>query len=106
MKLLVWLLLGLLVYWALRTQAKRNQAKRSRTKFEQDNLRNAAHTGNPTQPSPKPPAPIENMVACAYCQIYLPASEAIHLTTASSDCYFCSEEHAKLHSAAAKQPTE
>lgn len=100
MKLLVWFLLGLLVYWALRSQAKRNQLKR-RTKFEQD----AARSG-PAQPATKSATstekPVENMVACSYCQIYLPASEAIHLVTASSEHYFCSEEHARLHSNADK----
>jgi uncharacterized protein len=80
MKLLMWLALGLIVYWALRNQIKRQQ-QRGHTQFEQ-------HSKNTS-------APVENMVACAYCQLYLPASEAIH--DSSSNQYFCSEEHAKLH---------
>jgi hypothetical protein len=84
MKFLVWFLLGLLVYWALRSQARRHQ-----------NKRNAA--SERAQPTPKSSKPIEKMVACSYCQIYLPTSEAIHLVDGSSEHYFCSEEHAKLY---------
>jgi hypothetical protein len=94
MKFLVWFLLGLLVYWALRSQTLRNQKKRNR-KFDQDHMRNNMRN---TAEGSKPSKPIENMVACSYCQIYLPASEAIHLVDASSELYFCSEEHAGLYS--------
>jgi len=102
MKLLVWALLGLLVYWALRSQAKRNREK-FKAKSGQDTMRSGS-----AQPPPKSATsaekPIENMVACSYCQIYLPASEAIHLVTAASEHYFCSEEHARLHSNADANP--
>jgi uncharacterized protein len=91
MKLLMWLILGVVVYWALRSQL--GQIKRKRTDFRQHQ---AHHTSQATPPS----APAENMVACAYCQIYLPASEALHI----SEHYFCSQEHAKLH--ASKSSTE
>lgn len=88
MKLLMWLLLGVLVYWALRSQMKRKH-----TEFRQHQTRQANHAAAHSPP-------VENMVTCAYCQIYLPASEAIHQT--STDQYFCSEEHARLHAHPAK----
>lgn len=108
MKLVMWLLLGLIVYLALRSHARRNRAR------FRDNLRDAAQaaaqaakTNGPASPSFNSSAPIENMVACAHCKIYLPISEA---TTSGTDCYFCCEEHAKLHSPITKnspsQPVE
>lgn len=87
MKLLVWLLLGLLVYWALRKQAKRSQQKRDAQK--------AAFT-HPSPPSPPSSAPVEKMVACSYCELYFPTSEAIHRVIGSSEHYFCCVEHAEL----------
>jgi len=98
MKLLVWLLLGLLVYWALRSQIKRNQQRRNPTRS--GSARDSSARGSApssAQPSPNSSTPIENMVACSYCQIYLPASEAIRLVTASTEHYYCSTEHAELH---------
>jgi uncharacterized protein len=84
MKALVWFLLGLLVVWALRSQALRHQKKRDAN-------------NNPTRPSTNASKPIEKMVACSYCQVYLPMSEAVRVTDESSERYFCSEEHLRLH---------
>ncbi|MCD6026238.1 MAG: hypothetical protein K0R08_757 [Solimicrobium sp.] len=98
MKLLFWLLLGVIVYWALRKQTLHKPAQRSQTKFDPKNLRKTATT--PFRPSS---APVENMVECSYCQIYLPASEAIQVKSLSSEHYFCTKEHAKLHSATDKK---
>lgn len=72
MKLLAWLLLGILVIWALRSKK-------------------AGVTEKTTQPRHLD-AP-ELMVKCAHCGVYLPASEAI---TQSGEL-FCSEEHRHLH---------
>lgn len=105
MKLVLWLLLGLLVYLALRIHTQRNRAK------FRDNLHKAAQAAEKAaaqtngRAPPKSSAPAENMVACAYCQIYLPVSEAIHLVIPSStDYYYCCDEHAKLHSSATQKP--
>ncbi|PRC91381.1 PP0621 family protein [Solimicrobium silvestre] len=96
MRWLVWLVLGLLVYLAVR----------SRAKTLQENFRNSARAefdaqaGASAQPAAKPSSPIENMVACSYCQLYLPASEAI----SANDHYFCCEEHAQYYSNASSKP--
>lgn len=72
MKLLAWLLLVILVIWALRSK-KAGIAKKM------------AEAQYPDTP--------ELMVKCAHCGVYLPASEAI--TQAGE--LFCSEEHRHLH---------
>jgi len=113
MKLLVWLLFGLLVYWALRSQMKRNQQKRNQERYNASRSNSTHHyvggSGRSSaQPSPHTSTPVESMVACSYCQIYLPASEAIHQPAAgSSEHYFCSAEHAELHAkSSSKQSAE
>ncbi len=72
MKLLAWLLLVILVIWALR----------SKKSGVTDKMPEKQHLGAP-----------ELMVKCAHCGVYLPASEAI---TQSGEL-FCSEEHRHLH---------
>lgn len=72
MKLLAWLLLGILVFWALRSKKTGITEKKA---------------GTPHLDAP------ELMVKCAHCGVYLPASEAI----AQSGELFCSEEHRHLH---------
>ncbi|MFC3109092.1 PP0621 family protein [Undibacterium arcticum] len=83
MRLLVWLVLGLLVYFALRSK-----------------LRSSGHAAStPQQPHPAQTgdqgshASAEAMVICAHCGIYIPASEAI----SQSGRIFCSDEHRLLH---------
>lgn len=86
MRLLVWLALGLLVYFALRSK------------------RSASRHASGTQHHQKPPHPgrsgeqdsqasAETMVSCAHCGIYIPASEAI----SQSGRVFCSDAHRLLH---------
>ncbi len=82
MRLLFWLGLVILVILALK---KKVQPPANRT-------------GNPEYP-PKPEntgsqdaASAENMVCCAHCQIYLPASEAVQ----RAGQVYCSQEHADL----------
>ncbi len=86
MRLLGWLVLGVLVFLALR----------SRTRTMKDNLRASMQAEFDAQSAAKPAAPssapVENMVSCAYCQLYLPVSEA--LTYAEHE--FCCEEHLRL----------
>ena len=58
---LFWILLALLIYFALRSK-----------------LRAAARNGLPPQPAAPPSAAIENMTSCAHCGLHFPASEALH----------------------------
>lgn len=72
MKLLAWLLLGVLVIWALRSKKTGVIEKMAETR----------HLDAP-----------EQMVKCVHCGVYLPASEAIM----QAGELFCSEEHRQLH---------
>ena len=72
MKLLAWLLLIILVIWALHSKKSGVTEKMAETR----------HLDAP-----------EQMVKCVHCGVYLPASEAI---TQSGEI-FCSEEHRHLH---------
>lgn len=72
MKFLAWLLLGLLVVWALRSKKSTIDTK--------------------SHDVPRLQEP-ELMVQCAHCSVHFPASEAIHQANLS----FCSEEHRRLH---------
>lgn len=96
MRVLIWLLLALIVYLAVRSKARRmkeNMRNAVKAEFEAQ----AGSQAQQTRPQ-RNSAPVENMVACAHCQIYLPASEAVHLTTPNSALFFCSEAHLRLHS--------
>lgn len=72
MKLLAWLLLGLLVVWAIRSK------------------KSAAHPEKTAVPRLNEP---ELMVQCAQCGVHFPASEAVSQAGLS----FCCEEHRHLH---------
>ncbi|MFZ6752594.1 PP0621 family protein [Undibacterium sp. Dicai25W] len=76
MKLFVWLIFIVLVVLAIRKKAK------PLTASTPDEVR----TGQQESVA-------ENMVSCAHCHIYLPASEAVHR---GADVY-CSAAHADLH---------
>ena len=90
MKVLMWLGLFVLVYWALKSRALQHKTK--------EELKHHKHTiwrhddSNSTLKAP-PVAPSETMVMCAYCQIHVPISEAIHQTPH----YFCCQEHVALY---------
>ncbi len=97
MRALIWLILALIVYLALRSKARSmqdNMRNAVRAEFE---AQAASQAQNQTRQQ-RASVPVENMVACAHCQIYLPASEAVHLTTPQSELFFCSEAHLRLHS--------
>lgn len=88
MKLLVWLVLLLLIVLAVRSKVR--------------NLRQDFNKASRPRPQPAPAPrvlPPENMVACAYCQLYLPASEALFSDANGERQYFCCQEH--QHSACA-----
>jgi uncharacterized protein len=96
MRLLVWLLLAVIVYFAIRSRARSMQQNLRRAAEFQ--AQGAGHQ-SASQATSKPAVPAENMVECSYCHIYLPASEAIQFK-APNHQFFCSEEHLHLHSAA------
>ncbi|MEO8406839.1 MAG: PP0621 family protein [Oxalobacteraceae bacterium] len=72
MKLLAWLLLGLLVVWAIRSK------------------KSTIHTEKTEVPRLSEP---ELMVQCDHCGVHFPASEAVR----QAGMAFCSEEHRRLH---------
>lgn len=82
MRILVWLALAFLVYLALR---KNFGSASDRSSSKQASSR---RQGFPQQSSD---ARSEAMVCCAFCQMYLPASEAVHHNSNA----FCSLEHAQ-----------
>lgn len=72
-KLLLFAVVALLVYWAI----KRNW-----------------RGGGQRNESQEPPASAgEDMVRCAHCSVHLPKSESI----ATQGKFFCSDEHRRLH---------
>ena len=74
MRLLVWILLALIVFLALRKKWTSNQSK-------------ATFTQQPAKSEEG-----EAMLACAYCQVFFPASEAVF----RNEKAYCSAEHADV----------
>jgi len=97
MRLLLWLVMGLIVYFAIRSKVRRmREEMRAAVKAEFD--AGAANQNQHQNQNPQRAAiPAEDMVACAHCHLYLPASEAIHLQSPSSGQFFCCEEHLRMH---------
>jgi len=79
MKLVVWMVLIVLVVLAIRKKSKPLSTS------------SADGVGASARSSSEPVA--ESMVCCAYCQLYLPASEAVVRGSHS----YCSTAHADLH---------
>jgi len=77
MKLVVWLIFIVLVILAIRKKAK------------------PLNTAMPEEVRSAPQSSVEaeNMVNCAHCHVYLPASEAVH----RGANVYCSTAHADLH---------
>ncbi len=84
MKLLVWVLLGVLVYLAVRKNMKASDSKKPGANWADDgqNVRGSVAT-----------KPSEAMLSCAQCQVFIPASEAIHRGSHA----FCCDEHAQQY---------
>ena len=82
MKLLVWLALLLLIVLAVRSKVRGLRKAFDKT----------GQTGTRQGQAPQL-GPAENMVACARCQLYLPASEALFSDTHGERQYFCCQEH-------------
>jgi len=64
-RVLFWILLALLVYFAVRAKLRAAARKQQ------------MHVP-PRQQNAPPPAAIENMTSCAHCGLHFPASEALH----------------------------
>lgn len=82
MKLLVWLVLLLLLVLAVRSKVRGLRKAFDKT----------GQTGSSRGTVPQV-GPAENMVACAHCQLYLPASEALYSDAHGERQYFCCQEH-------------
>ncbi|WP_369123425.1 PP0621 family protein [Undibacterium fentianense] len=91
MRIIVWLGLAVLVYFAIRKNmnASRTSAKKEETRFstEDGSSFSAARSVHQTTQS-------EAMLNCAQCQIYFPASEAV----LRGNLQFCCKEHAEAFS--------
>lgn len=83
MRLLFWLALIVLVWFAIRSRIKSNLRK-------MEAQQNLPRTQDPGREG-------EQMLMCAHCKIYFPASEAVH--DAASGLAFCSEAHRQQHCA-------
>lgn len=91
MRLLIWLIFFLVIFLAVKSRMRsmqENLRKSVREEFEKQSAGMAAQ---------HPAAKAEDMVACAHCGVYLPASEAVSLVTPSSRQFFCSEVHLKAY---------
>ena len=116
MRLLFWLLLAGIVYFAARSRARSMQQNlRKSAEFQAHAAtRQANGQQSAQQAASQPQAPAEKMVECAHCHVYLPASEALHLSAQRASSpdpqFFCSEEHLRLYVIAAttssQQPNE
>lgn len=82
MKVLMWLLLGVLVYFALR--------KNFKSTFTKNPPPASAWQSPVLDPEQGTGAAVEDMVCCLHCQIHIPASEAIMRGNAA----YCCLEHA------------
>ncbi len=66
-RVVFWILLALLVYFAVRAKLRAKAREAAR--------RQQMHT---PPPRPHAPAAIEDMTSCARCGLHFPASEALH----------------------------
>jgi uncharacterized protein len=83
MKLLFWIALFVLVYWALRDKnRKQHRAASQGVAGRHDAARDAAR-----------PAAAEPMLQCRQCGVHFPASEAMRNAVGDA---FCSEEHRRV----------
>jgi uncharacterized protein len=79
-----WILLALLIYFAVRSKLRANL---------RDTARKQQMHVPPRQQQAAPPAAIENMTSCAECGLHFPASEALH----AGGHDYCSPAHVPAH---------
>jgi uncharacterized protein len=78
-----WILLAVLVYFAVRAKLRAAARKHQM---------HVPPQGPPHGPQAAPPAAIENMTSCAHCGLHFPASEALHADGRD----YCSPAHLRL----------
>jgi uncharacterized protein len=78
---LFWILLALLVYFALRSKLRGAARKQQMHMPPEQHRQHSA-----------PPAAIENMTSCAHCGLHFPVSEAVH----ADGHDYCSPGHVRL----------
>lgn len=83
MRLLMWLGLVVLVYFAVRKNFRANQTR-------PDDAQKEEAWGDNTFPQPTGSKRVEAMLNCAHCQVYFPASEAVMRKAKP----YCCNEHA------------
>lgn len=83
MRIILWLLLGVLVILALKKKARDMQSRTFQTPPE---AAPSAAPGHAVRDA-------EDMVSCAHCQLYVPVSEAV----LRGELHFCSAAHADQH---------
>lgn len=86
MKLLVWLLLGVLVYFAVRKNLRAASDKKPQNQSSVNDWADASSTYSANKKES------EAMLNCAHCQVYFPTSEAV----VRGSLNFCCLEHAEL----------
>jgi uncharacterized protein len=87
MRIILWLLLGVLVILALKKKARDMQSRAYQSRSEM---------GPASAPSAAPAHTVkdaEDMVSCAHCQLYVPVSDAV----LRGELHFCSVAHADQH---------
>lgn len=88
MRLLFWILLGGLIYFALRKKW-RNKIAAAQREEAQENI------------AVVKPQSVESMLVCAHCGVYFPASEAVIVYKQNQqnqqEQIFCSREHQQQH---------
>ncbi len=87
MRIILWLLLGVLVILALKKKARDMQSRTFQTPPE------AAPSSAPSAAPGHAVRDAEDMVSCAHCQLYVPVSEAV----LRGELHFCSVAHADQH---------
>ncbi len=102
MKLLLWLILAVLVIVALRKKTQLPSSTRQAGRARQaapapepevpESPMAASTTGSADSAGNSAQGEAEKMLCCAYCQLYIPASEAV----IRDDKVFCCAAHAKL----------
>lgn len=87
MRLLPWLVLIILVVWALRKN------KGIQIHYRTSKSSNKERGENPFSRHRSAESDVEVMLCCAHCQVHFPESEAVK----RRDLVFCSQAHADLH---------
>lgn len=85
MRLLMWLVLAVLVYFALRKNFRKRQNKTPAESATSNDWADASSTYSANRKES------EAMLSCAHCQVYFPASEVV----VRDQQNFCCSEHAE-----------